>query len=179
MINHDYIGTYTGKKYHFLNPSVDEVCIKDIAQALSMNCRYSGHVNKFYSVAEHSCIVADYVFRKTGDKREALSALLHDASEAYLTDIPRPMKPFLVGYSDIEKRAEDVIQTRFNCDPMSELTKYVDVNIIRTEAEMLFNNVPDWALTYDYIDIVVAGLAPCKAKNKFIKSFEFFGGVEL
>lgn len=178
MLNHDYIGTYTGKKYHFINPSIDEVCIEDIAQALSMNCRYSGHVNAFYSVAEHSCIVADYIYHETGNKREALSALLHDASEAYLTDIPHPMKPFLIGYEEIEKRAEKVIQERFNIEPMSDLIKYVDTNIVRAEVEVLFNEVPDWALAYDHLEILVMRLTPEKAKDEFMRRFEYFGGGE-
>ena len=72
-----YIGTYTNKKFYFLEPEPDQICIEDIAQALSMNCRFSGHVSKFYSVAEHCCIIADLVEAADKSSSEVLAALLH------------------------------------------------------------------------------------------------------
>lgn len=174
-MNFDYIGTYTNKKYHFMNPSPEEICIEDISQALSMNCRYSGHVKKFYSVAEHSVIVAFLVFEQTNSKKEALSALLHDASEAYLTDVPRPIKPHLTNYTDIEALAEKVIQQKFNIQPMSALTKYIDTHICGAEAKLLFQSVPDWADAYDHMDITISNHSPEKAKELFLRAYNFFG----
>tara|TARA_R110000782_G_scaffold206936_1_gene295461 strand:- start:203 stop:742 length:540 start_codon:yes stop_codon:yes gene_type:complete len=171
---YDYIGTFTNKKFHFMNPSVDEICIEDIAQALSMNCRYSGHVKDFYSVAEHSVIIADLVYKQTGSSSKALAALLHDASEAYLTDIPRPIKPYLTNYVDMESNIEKVIQQKFNIPPMDELTKYLDTHIVGAEAKILFNTVPDWASDYDDIPIGILNLEPKFARVSFLTAFKMY-----
>tara|TARA_B110000902_G_C14047584_1_gene490362 strand:+ start:131 stop:670 length:540 start_codon:yes stop_codon:yes gene_type:complete len=171
---YDYIGTFTNKKFHFMNPSVNEICIEDIAQALSMNCRYSGHVKDFYSVAEHSVIIADLVYKETHSKHEALSALLHDASEAYLTDVPRPIKPYLTNYVKIEASVEKIVQEKFNISPMSKLTKYLDTHIVGAEAKLLFNVVPDWAHNYDDMCINIDSHSPKTAKAKFMKAFDFY-----
>jgi hypothetical protein len=169
-----YIGTYTNKKYHFLNPSVEEICIEDISRALSMSCRYSGHVNRFYSVAEHSVIIANLVYAKTKSKQEAFSALLHDASEAYLTDIPRPIKPHLTNYGELEALAEKVIQKKFNVPGMSKFTKYLDTHICGAEAKFLFQTVPDWANDYDHIEIKIMNYLPKEANEDFMEAFDFF-----
>jgi hypothetical protein len=170
-MKYDYIGTFTNKKFHFLNPSVDEVCIEDISQALSMNCRYSGHVKMFYSVAEHSCLIFDLVLSKNGDLKEAFGALMHDASEAYLTDVPRPIKPHLKGYMDIESKAEAVIQEAFKFSVMSDYVKYIDTHICGIEAKQLFNVVPSWSDDFDHIDITVQGWMPDRAKSEFLRRF--------
>lgn len=166
-----FIGTYTNKHFNFLNPHVDEVCIEDIAQALSMNCRYNGHVKSFYSVAEHCCIISDMIDRETGDSLEALSALLHDASEAYLTDIPRPIKPHLGGYMEMEAKAERVIQQKFGISPMSKRVKYIDTHICRAEAEILFKIKPSWVDAYEHMDIKIMSYPPAEAKNQFLRRF--------
>ena len=125
-----YIGTYTNKKFYFLEPEPDQICIEDIAQALSMNCRFSGHVSKFYSVAEHCCIIADLVEAADKSSSEVLAALLHDASEAYICDIPRPIKPYLANYFDMELKIEKVIQQKYNITAKTELIDYYDYHIL-------------------------------------------------
>src|SRR5689334_14267678 len=88
---HDWIRTYTGRKFYLFDSGPEDVEIEDIAHALSMQCRYNGHVQRFYSVAEHSCYVSAIVAAEMGnakyDINVALWALLHDASEAYLGDV--------------------------------------------------------------------------------------------
>lgn len=170
-MSYDFIETFTNKQYHFLNPSESEVCIEDIAQALSMSCRYSGHVKRFYSVAEHSCILSDKVLEITGDESQAYDALLHDASEAYLTDIPRPIKPHLDNYFDIELLAEKCIQSALKCKPMNDLIARLDTNIVRDEAEQLFVNVPSWASDYELTGVKVKGLNPEQARAEFMRRF--------
>lgn len=177
-MSYDYIGTFTNKKYHFLDPSVEEVCIEDIAQALSMNCRYSGHVKKFYSVAEHSVYISELILDKTGDYNKALAGLLHDASEAYLTDVPRPIKPFLSGYHQIETRAEKCIQEKFGVGEMCEYGKHLDHHICGAEAKQLFKSVPEWASDFEEIDVVVEGWTPETAKYVFLFMFKFLGGKD-
>ena len=83
----DWIQTYSGKAVWPLDPRPEEICIEDIAHSLALTCRYAGHTKEFYSVAQHSVLVARLVQVKL-----KLQALLHDASEAYLQDLVRPLK---------------------------------------------------------------------------------------
>lgn len=89
----DWIQTYTGRQFWPLDPKPEEVCIEDIAHALSQQCRYAGHTIRFYSVAQHSVEIALRVPRAA-----ALWGLLHDAAEAYLVDLPRPVKYLMPAY---------------------------------------------------------------------------------
>jgi len=104
----DWIQTYTGRQFWPLDPRADEIHIEDIAHSLSLQCRYAGHCKRFYSVAEHSVLLARYVSQPV-----KLWALLHDASEAYLVDVPRPIKPYLENYEDVERRLMYRIRDRF------------------------------------------------------------------
>lgn len=171
MCKEDYIGTYTDKHFHFLSPSEDEIDIEDISHALSMNCRFNGHVKYFYSVAEHSCIIADIVHQRTGDVKETLSALLHDASEAYLCDIPRPLKPYLTNYMEMEKTIELVIQSKYDITAKTKLIEYLDCNIVADEAAQLFKTVPTWVDHYVRLGVKIHKWTPEQASVEFLRRF--------
>jgi uncharacterized protein len=95
----DWMVTATGRQYWPLDPRAEDVCIEDIATHLSKECRFAGACRGFYSVAEHSVLVSQVV-----PQEHALQALLHDAPEAYVKDIPRPLKRGLGStYADIEE----------------------------------------------------------------------------
>jgi uncharacterized protein len=94
-----WMQTYTGKAVYPLEFTADMCCIEDIAWSLSHQCRYAGHCKRFYSVAEHCLHLVSVV-----PTEFQLAALLHDASEAYLVDIPRPIKWALNNYREIEER---------------------------------------------------------------------------
>lgn len=102
----DYITTYT--KIHFtpLEPKTEDIRIEDIAHALSLMSRANGHFPKFYSVGQHCIHCCEEAAARGYTKREQLACLLHDASEAYLADITRPVKRNLSRY----KEMEDVLQ---------------------------------------------------------------------
>lgn len=85
------IVTYTGKAFDLLNPSPEMVCIEDIVHALANICRYTGHVQEFYSVAQHCVLMA-----KADLPGDPLQRLLHDAGEAYVGDIASPWKQCLI-----------------------------------------------------------------------------------
>jgi hypothetical protein len=87
-----WITTYTGRRINPLDPRAEDVYIEDIAHALSLKCRWTGHVSTFYSVAQHSVLVAKELRRAGHSPRTQLAGLLHDASEAYLPDIASPIK---------------------------------------------------------------------------------------
>lgn len=93
----DWMGMASGRVFWPLDPRADEVHIEDIAQALSNLCRFGGRCSEFYSVAQHSVWVARYVEKHwPGKPMLALHALLHDAAEAYLGDVVRPLKPAML-----------------------------------------------------------------------------------
>lgn len=127
----NWIRTYTGKKFYPLAPAVADVDIEDIAHALANVCRFTGHCNRFYSVAEHCVHVSWRVPRE-----HALRALLHDASEAYICDVARPLKysGAFEGYRLIEEHLESVIFERFGVagEPDPSI-KEADARILATE----------------------------------------------
>lgn len=104
----DWIQTYSGRAFYPLAPYPQDVCIEDIAHALSQLCRFGGHCRRFYSVAEHSVLLSRVVVPEF-----QLWALLHDASEAYLVDVPRPIKKQLPAYVEAERRVMAAICARF------------------------------------------------------------------
>lgn len=134
-----YITTFTGKKFYFLAPTPDMVDLEDIAHALSNLCRFGGHTKKFYSVAQHSYLVSAQC-----NPENALAGLLHDATEAYLVDIPKPIKGFLTNYVEIENNLYKAIAAKFKLP--AELPADVheaDTRMLFTEKEQLCADV-DW-----------------------------------
>ncbi len=128
----DCIRTVTGKYVNVREVTLDMICIEDIAHALSMQTRFGGHLPMFYSVAEHCYHCA--MDEKLSNNRERLSALLHDASEAYLMDIPSPIKKHLTNYKSIEDGLMDVISKKFDFDyPMSDKLKEIDAEALVRE----------------------------------------------
>lgn len=123
----------SGKPFWPLDPRPEEIQIEDIAWALAMQCRYAGHVLKRYSVAEHSVMVSCAV-----PPRHALWGLLHDATEAYLVDLPRPVKRNMPDYREAEDRLGQVIAERFNLRwPMPPEVKQVDAGMLLVERSQL------------------------------------------
>lgn len=108
-----YITTKSGRKVYPLSPEADQIHIDDIAHGLSNVCRFNGHTSSFFSVARHSINVAKRVLGEGADANTALKALLHDASEAYLCDIPTPVKEQITGYKESEEKMMRVIFEAF------------------------------------------------------------------
>ena len=106
------ISVYDGEYFDLLEPDRSVYSVETIAHALAHLCRYTGHVNRFYSVAEHSVLVSLAV-----PKKFALEGLFHDASEAFLGDVSSPLKKLLPEYKVIEERVMASIATRFNLSP--------------------------------------------------------------
>jgi 5'-deoxynucleotidase YfbR-like HD superfamily hydrolase len=107
------IETYMGKWVNPLDMKVEDVDIYDIAHALSLAPRFAGHTPKLYSVAEHSVNVALILRGWKCTPNVQLEGLLHDGSEAYICDLPRPIKDMMPEYREIERRLQDTIYERF------------------------------------------------------------------
>ncbi|MCH5266811.1 MAG: phosphohydrolase [Lachnospiraceae bacterium] len=119
----------TNHKIHFtpLEPKQEQIIIEDIAHAQSLMTRANGHFPEFYSVAQHSIACAREAIARGYTKRVALACLLHDGSEAYLSDITRPVKQVLSEYREIEKRVQDAIYIRFLGElPTQEESRQID-----------------------------------------------------
>ena len=139
-----WIQTFTGRAVFPLDPREEDIDILDIAHALSLQCRFSGHVREFYSVAEHSVRVAKLVADLDGTflpgASDALWALLHDASEAYLVDVPRPIKRAvgMEAYREAERGLQRVICRRFGLPEEEPVAvRLADQTLLSTEARDL------------------------------------------
>src|SRR5690606_26884872 len=131
--SNDWMQVYSGEPFYPLAVKPEDIHITDIAHALGMVCRYGGHCRRFYSVAEHSVLLSHTV-----DPEHALWALLHDATEAYLGDVVRPLKHQLPGYIAAELRLETAIATRFGLPGlMPDQVKEHDTRIVVDEREQL------------------------------------------
>lgn len=141
-----------------LKPRVKDIHISDIAQALSNMCRFGGHVEVPYSVAEHSVRVAEYVQKKLETsytmsekdrKRVILAALMHDSAEAFLVDVPSPVKYQMTGYIKAERRMYKCIAKRFDLvDWCHDLIKEADVVMLMTEKrDLKKKGARSWKMT--------------------------------
>lgn len=137
----DWIQTHSGIQFWPLDPRAPEIDIKDVAHSLSLQCRFGGHTNTFYSVAEHSVRVSRAV-----PPEHALWGLLHDAAEAYLVDLPRPIKRFSeMGalYREIEEHLMTCVCIRFGLDLTEPpAVKVADVALLMTEKRDLMKMEP-------------------------------------
>lgn len=133
------IMTQSGNKVDLLNPSSDQLTIEDIARGLAYKAHYCGHTPFYFSIAEHSILVSKIT-------NGLLPALLHDASEAYLSDIVRPLKTELPEYREIEKNFMKVIYESFGIsltDKVSDSIKFADVLALSFEWRNFFPGEPD------------------------------------
>ncbi len=163
-----WIQTYSGKQFFPLDPRPEDIDIRDIAHSLSLQCRFNGHCLEFYSVADHSLHVSRLLPREL-----TLWGLLHDAGEAYLTDLPRPIKHSVEGYNELEERMLEVIARRFDLPwPMpAEVLRADDVALV-TEARDLMAPAPaSWGMTVEPVPEAIVPLAPGDSEQMFLARF--------
>lgn len=171
--------TYSGKIYKLLHPQVDDIDIRDIAHHLARQCRFGGRTGPFYSVAEHCIMVSKIV-----NSMWAREGLLHDAAEAYLLDIPSPLKLFWgTPYKKLENKYMRVISEKFGLawpmvDVVYDHVKRADFLALITERE---NFITDCTLNYGIdlkpLDVVIRPLGYRRAEKAFLKRFnELFNG---
>lgn len=159
----------SGRVIDLTNPDPGSIRIEDIALALSRICRFAGHTLRFYSVAEHCVMVSRLV-----PQEAALPALLHDASEAYLGDVTRPLKAILPAYKEIERRLEVVIEQKFRIDSFQWRVeiKSADIKMGIIEAHRLMPHDPEyWGTAPDDKKIPVEGWSPPEARRRFLERF--------
>lgn len=131
----DWMETASGVRFQFMQPTSPMIVLEDVALALSRTCRYGGHTRRFYSVAEHACLISDWVLRQPwGDPLCALTALHHDDAEAYIGDLPRPAKQNMPQFKALEDVIERAVACRFGLlYPFPEWLKWADTAILADE----------------------------------------------
>ncbi|MBZ9659744.1 hypothetical protein LB523_11880 [Mesorhizobium sp. ESP-6-4] len=162
--------TFTGRHFWPLDARPEEVHIEDIAHSLSLQCRYAGHCKRFYSVAEHSVLIANWIWWH-GSAADALAGLLHDATEAYLVDMPRPVKRSMHEYRLHEAALWKVLAARFGLpEEMPAIVHEADNRII---ADELVNMRPmAWHDKHnDPLCVSLAFWSPGESEHNFLNTF--------
>lgn len=165
-----WLETYNQNFFFYLEKNPENIDIIDIAHGLSNICRFTGQVKEFYSVAQHSCIICDYA-----PEHLKLIGLLHDGAEAYISDIPRPVKGLIPQIKDLEITIQMQIAERFKLIfPYSSQIEILDSQLMLTEADQLFNHKISWSVEgLDPLDVIIEECwTPPKAKEEFLKRFK-------
>lgn len=158
---------HSGNYFDFENFNSSRFTIEDVAHGLAMTCRFAGQCIKYYSVAEHSWWVSYLV-----PSQYAFIGLMHDASEAFLGDIPKPLKNLLPDYMKIEKQVEESMMKRFKIPfPFSPEIKVADRRILLTEQHQNMNKTHWHKSDVEPADIDLKFWTPEIAKFKFLQRF--------
>ena len=169
----DWMQTNSGRRYYPQDPRPDDIVPGDIAHALSLLCRYGGHVDRFYSVAEHCVKMSEAV-----SPENALWALLHDATEAYVVDVPRPVKRYLSDYAAIEKQVWGAIAFRFGLIEEGALIPDLPAEVHEADNRILLNEratlmrnaeVGAWAMDgMEPLPVRIEGWGPLMAEWRYL-----------
>jgi hypothetical protein len=167
-----WMQTFTGKAFYPLDPRPDEIDEDDIAHALSMICRYGGHTSYFYSVAEHCILVSEWVESVSGPY-DALWALLHDAAEAYMGDMVRPLKRSMPIYVSHEETLLNTIAYKFGLGiEMPEVVHEADNRILLDERAKLMTMPPPHPWIPDEqglepLGVSITPMHPARARSEY------------
>jgi hypothetical protein len=166
-----WIATASGRAFNVLTPNYLDIDIEDVAAPLSKQCRYGGHTKRFYSVAEHCVHVARYA-----PKPLKLEALLHDGSEAYLLDIPRPIKKAMPEYRTLEDNLMAAVAARFGIHwPVDPEVTDLDNRILHDEVAqaMVIPPVP-WGIPGEPLGVELQFWTPDQACAEFLAAFRHY-----
>lgn len=174
----EWVPTFTGRLIYPRAPTVESITIIDIAHHLSNQCRYSGATNLHYSVAQHCCILTDYVQKeRKGTPLDCLQILLHDSAEAYIVDIPRPVKQFMPEYREWDHALTMCIRkwAGFGDLPIPEWQDELDSRIISDERWQLLNdNHEDWKHNVQPLGVRIEPWGARFAEQQFLARYATF-----
>ena len=175
-MGYKYIRTYTGKEFYPMDPQPEAIDIRDIAHALSLVCRGNGHVNRFFSVAQHCINCALEAEARGLSQRVILACLIHDASEAYMSDVPRPFKQFLGEYLKQEERLLEVVYGKFLGSTLTEeeqsLIKQIDDDLLYYDLRELLNEAQDEPAPELHIEIDYNFIPFEVVEQRYLKLYE-------
>lgn len=166
------IQTFSGRIIDVLKPDANVFDPIDMAHSLGAQPRFLGHTKRFYSVAEHTVRMARH-FRSSW-------ALMHDAIEYILYDLPKPIKMLFPEYGELENAWLEQLATRYGLEwPMPEIVKQWDLQMLATEKEQLMARGYNWNLNVEPLDITLMGWLPTDAKAAWLLEFrKYFGDAE-
>lgn len=172
-----WMQSYVGKAIRLpLEPSMLD--IEDIAHSLANQCRYNGHCQVFYSVAEHSVLIARWLLIDQSYTRDvALAGLFHDAEETYVTDVPRPLKPLLPTHKPLSKQVSSVIAAAYSLDFDHPAVVEADHRILEDEKRVLMVRPPEpWFLhPGGPLGVQIQCWDPVRAEAEFLGMFCWLG----
>lgn len=160
---------YSGNYFDFENIESNKIEISDIAHGLSNVCRFAGQCPEFYSVAQHSVLVSQLL-----PPHLQLQGLLHDASEAYMGDVAKPLKNLLPDYVALEKRVEAHIFESFGLpSTLDYMVKNADMRLLRTEQRDIMRCSDDWYYSSGVaaLDEEIVPLSSKKAEELFLDQY--------
>ena len=171
-----YLQTVSGRWVNPFDPDPDQLDIGDIARALANQCRFGGHCRVFYSVAQHSVIVSELVEQRGGDAEDVFAALMHDASEAYLGDMPHPLKhrsPLGAAFKEAEEHLERALQAHFRIRDGVPAIKRADRALLATERRAFSSESWQWPELegVEPLDIELSAWPPDEAARVFLERF--------
>lgn len=159
------IRTYTGLLVNITDLQPEDIRIEDIAHSLGMLCRYGGHCRRFYTVAEHSWLLSYKV-----PLEFALTALMHDSTEAYLIDLPKPVKMLFPEYTVLEHKLYKIIAKKYGLiDPLPADLENLDK---RMHADETGQNMKVASTHHIPVGVKLRYWSPKTAEKKFLERFE-------
>lgn len=172
-----WMQTYSGLQFYPLDPRPQDVRSVDIAHSLSLICRYGGHVDRFYSVAEHCVLMSRAVAPE-----HALWALLHDATEAYVGDMVRPLKHHMPDYCEAEAGVWAAIATSYRVGHhMPPEVKEADNRILLDERAALMRNTRHaWVQDIEGVQplgVEIHGWLPGRAEGEYLARLDELVGA--
>lgn len=172
----DHITTYGGTHFYPTEPDPEGIYIEDVAHALSLICRGNGHVKSFFSVGQHCIHCALEAEARGYSGRVVLACLIHDASEAYMSDVPRPFKKYLVQYNEFEEKLLKVIYEKYLGSDLTEeeacLVRKVDDDMLYYDLTELLGEPPEGAAPELKTQISFAVLPFEVVERRYLELFE-------
>jgi 5'-deoxynucleotidase YfbR-like HD superfamily hydrolase len=174
-----WIETFTGKKFYLLEPRIEDIDVLDIAHSLALQCRWTGHCKYHYSIAQHS-----WYCSFIGPENEAFHRLNHDDSEAFISDLSRPLKHYTSAgeaYRAVEEPLQSLIYNRFGLSSIEPSSvKIADNQMLYAEKRQLMGLVPwdtDWtdgsgSENLGTADVLIEQWSPAHAEDMFLQRFQ-------
>lgn len=169
-----WIALLSGAQFNYNTPETSEVTIDDLASALSNICRFSGHLPRFYSVAQHLVNTSRIV-----PSEFAFDALMHDTAEAFTNDLPTPLKWALPIFKELEVKIEKAMSARFGFTyPYPKEVKQADTEMLILEKLFVKEDNSVWpnyeGIVVDHLTdkVDLASWQPRRAKREFLERYQ-------
>jgi hypothetical protein len=172
----NFIALLSGAKMNYHFPEESDATIEDLASALSNNCRFSGHLPRFYSIAQHLVNASRIV-----PAEHAFTALMHDTAEAFTNDLPTPLKWEFPVFKELESKIEAAMGAKFGFQfPYPPEVKLADTQMLILEKFYVKEDETVWPFYEEWTRNKVKHLLPKvdldswqprRAKREFLERY--------